>query len=597
VLFSGGLVKKIIATLLLMHILLCAAGAFAADFHEFSRTPPRGWNSWDSFGTTVTEKQIKEQADAMAKILLPAGYNILTVDIQWYEPNSVGHAYNPDAVLSMDDYGRLMPALKKFPSAVDGAGFKPLADYVHGKGLLFGIHIMRGIPKQAVNQNTQVLGAAVRARDIALTDSTCSWNPDMYGIDATKQEGQAYYDSIIQLYASWGVDYIKVDDIARPYDDIQSAEIEAIRKAIDKSGRSIVLSLSPGATPVSKGKHVSNHANLWRITDDFWDRWGLLHAMFERLDVWTPYRQPGAWPDADMIPLGIVDFGRPTRFTPDEQYTLMSLWSIARSPLIFGGDMTRLDKLTTRLLTNNEVLRVNQNSFNNRQISRNNNLIVWAADVPGSRDKYVALFNAQSRGDAYDFSQADYVSPVFTGPKASQKIEVSIKNGKRLVFFVKDSGDGNYLDHAVWENPTLHGSAGSIKLTSLDWVFAEADWGTPHKNYTVEGKPIIIDGQHIEGVGTHADSIIAFDIPEGYESFTSQGVSVHNGSVVFAVLVDRGIEAVGETSLVSVDFKDLGISGKAKVHDLWAHGDLGEFNGVFGRELRLHASGLYRVSP
>lgn len=369
------------------------------DYWQFETKPVLGWNSWDVFGTTVTEKQIKEQADAMAIHLLPSGYKYLTVDIQWYDPESKGHSYNPDATLTMDEYGRLTPGLKKFPSADNGKGFKPLADYVHSKGLKFGIHIMRGIPKQAVEKNTPILGTQVKAQDIAIKSSICHWNPDMYGVDATKPEGQAYYNSIIQMYADWGVDFIKVDDISRPYDSIQRAEIEAIRKAIDKTGRPIVLSLSPGATPVTAGDHVMTHANQWRITDDFWDKWDLLFAMFERLDAWTPYRGPGHFPDADMLPIGIVDFKRPTNFTQDEQYTLMSLWSIARSPLIFGGDMTKLDDFTQQMLTNPEVLKVNQESTNNRQLSNDKNRIVWTADVPDSKDKYIAFFNAQSKGD------------------------------------------------------------------------------------------------------------------------------------------------------------------------------------------------------
>ena len=369
-------------------------------YHSFAPAPPLGWNSWDIFGTTVTEQQIKEQADAMAEHLLPSGYQYLTVDIQWYEPESKRHFYNPNAELTMDAYGRLTPGLKKFPSAAGGKGFKPLADDVHSKGLKLGIHIMRGIPRQAVEKNLPVPGTNVRAADIALTGSTCPWNPDMYGVDATREEGRAYYRSIIEMYAEWGVDYIKVDDISRPYDVVQKAEIDAIREAIDLTGRPIVLSLSPGATPLSAGEHVMRNANLWRITDDFWDRWELLYAMFERLDAWTLYRGPGHYPDADMLPIGVIDFGRPTKFTPDEHYTLMSLWAIARSPLIFGGDMTQLDPFTKEMLTNPNMLKVNRESTNNRQISRDRDLIVWAADIPGSPDKYVALFNARSLGDA-----------------------------------------------------------------------------------------------------------------------------------------------------------------------------------------------------
>lgn len=381
---------------------VCASTALAVTspgHWDYAPTPPMGWNSWDNFGTAITEQQVHEQADAMAEILKPAGYDVFTVDIQWYEPNSQGHGYKEGAPLELDGYGRLLPAVKKFPSAANGAGFKPLADYVHAKGLRFGIHLMRGIPRQAVRENTPVLGTNVRAADIADPRSTCSWNPDMFGVDLRKPGAQAYYDSLFELYASWGVDFVKVDDIARPYDEGQKAEIEAIRRAIDKTGRRIVLSLSPGDTPIERGEHVMTHANMWRISDDFWDQWGPLQGMFGRLEKWTKYRTDGAWPDADMLPFGIVEQGRPTRFTRDEQTLCMTLWCIARSPLIFGGDLTRLDAFTRELLTNPEVLAVNQHSVQNRQLSRQGDLIVWIADVPGSRDRYVALFNAQTAPD------------------------------------------------------------------------------------------------------------------------------------------------------------------------------------------------------
>jgi len=568
------------------------------DYHAWATTPPLGWNSWDCFGTTVTEQQIKEQADAMAKYLLPSGYKYLTVDIQWYEPEAKGHAYDPKAVLTMDEYGRLTPGLKKFPSAADGKGFKPLADYVHSKGLKFGIHIMRGIPRQAVEKNTPVLGTAVKSQDIALTNSRCAWNPDMYGVDATKPEGQAYYNSIVQMYADWGVDFIKCDDISRPYDNVQKAEIEALRNAIDKTGRPIILSLSPGATPVTAAEHVMNHANMWRITDDFWDRWGLLLAMFERLDTWTPYRGPGHFPDADMLPIGIVEFQRPTNFTKNEQYTLMSMWAIGRSPLIFGGDMTKLDDFTKEMLTNPEMLKVNQQSINNRQVSRDKNLIVWTADVPNSKDKYVALFNAQSKGDNIDFNNADYASPLIAGKGSSQKVEVSVKDGKKLVLFVKDGGNGFDWDHVVWVDLVLHGPKGDLKLTDLKWISASAGWGEAHVNRTCDNKPIVINDKAAEGIGTHAESIIIYELPQGYDTFTATGVVTQDkGSVVFGVLVSKGGMDLPETANVKVNFQSIGIKGKVKVRDLWSHKDLGIFNENFSRELLQHGAGLYQISP
>jgi hypothetical protein len=372
----------------------------AKDFHQWAATPPMGWNSWDAFGTTVTETQIKQQADFMAAKLNAHGWQYITVDIQWYQPTAKGHSYEEGATLAMDGSSRLVPALEKFPSAADGRGFKPLADYVHGKGLKFGIHMMRGIPRQAVKQNTPILGSHVRAADIANINSVCTWNPDMYGVDMSKPGAQAYYDSLMQQLADWGVDFVKVDDLSRPYDQ-NRAEIEAIRKAIAKTGRPIVFSTSPGETALSAGDHVNRHANMWRISDDFWDRWELLLPQFKRLHDWTPYRITGAWPDADMLPLGIVEFDRPTRFTRDEQITLMTLWSIARSPLIHGGDLTRTDPFTLSLLTNDEVLAVNQHSANNRQLFRTDDgLIAWVADAADGRSRYLAAFDTRDAGEA-----------------------------------------------------------------------------------------------------------------------------------------------------------------------------------------------------
>jgi hypothetical protein len=503
----------------------------------------------------------------------------------------------------MDEYSRLIPGLTKFPSSANGKGFKPLADYVHDKGLKFGIHIMRGIAKQTVRENTAILGTDAHAADIANTNSTCAWNPDMYGVDMSKPGAQAYYNSIIQLYASWGVDFIKVDDIARPYDAVQQAEIEAIRKAIDGCGRPIVLSLSPGDTPIERGEHVMNHANMWRISDDFWDRWAPLYGMFGRLEKWMPYRADGAWPDADMLPFGIVEFDRPTRFTQNEQITCMSLWCIARSPLILGADMTRMDNFTIKLLTNPEVLSVNQKSTNNRQVSKENDLFVWAADIPGSRDKYVALFNAQSNDVPFDLSQPTYRSEMMRGQPGSQvvDIEVPIKNARRLVLAVGDGGNGFDYDHAAWVEPVLTGSAGTLKLTDLDWVMATAGWNETRKHRTVDGRRLTLNGEPVEGIGTHAVSVIEFEIPEGYDTFTSKGIITNGsrgrGQFEFMVLVDPVKKNKPEQSRVSVSFADVGLTDKAKIRDLWSHRDLGEFTGSFGREIPMHGAGLFRLTP
>lgn len=358
-----------------------------------AQTPPMGWNSWNSFATTITEAQARETARIMADKLLPFGYDVFTVDIQWYEPNAASYTYNAKPVPAMDGNGRLLPAPNRFPSSANGRGFAPLAAEVHALGLKFGVHLMRGIPRLAVERNLPVLGTQVRAADIADTSSTCSWNPDMYGVDMTRPGAQAYYDSVFRLFASWGVDFVKMDDMSRPY-DAHALEIEAAHKAIAASGRPMILSLSPGETPVTRGEHVRRFAQMWRISDDFWDEWPLLEAQFTRLENWNPWRRPGGWPDADMLPLGRLALGeRDTKFTPDEQRTLMTLWSIARSPLIMGGDLRHLDDPTLALLTNREVLAVNQGSTDNQPHFLADGVRVWSARPADGRGRYVALFN------------------------------------------------------------------------------------------------------------------------------------------------------------------------------------------------------------
>ena len=360
-------------------------------------TPPMGWNSWNSFGPTVNETQARETARIMAEKLLPFGYNVFTIDIQWYEPEAKSYTYNSEPVPAIDGYGRLLPAPNRFPSSAGGKGFAPLAAEVHKLGLKFGVHLMRGIPRLAVKLNLPVLATKYRAQDIADTSSICPWNPDMYGVDMRKAGAQDYYDSVFRLFASWGVDFVKMDDMSRPY-DAHAPEIEAAHKAILATGRPIVLSLSPGETPVARAEHVRRNAQMWRISDDFWDEWPLLEAQFTRLENWNPHRRPGGWPDADMLPFGRLALGqRDTKFTPAEQRTVMTLWSIARSPLIMGGDLRHLDAPTLALLANPEVIAVNQHSSDNQPLFIEDGMRIWTARPEGSADLYVALFNTTDK--------------------------------------------------------------------------------------------------------------------------------------------------------------------------------------------------------
>jgi len=358
--------------------------------------PPMGWNSWDAYGTTVREDEVKANADVMAASLKQYGWQYIVVDIQWYEPNAQAHGYRAGAVLSMDEHGRLIPAANRFTSSAHGEGFKRLADYVHSKGLKFGIHILRGIPRQAVEKNLPILGTGIHAAEIANTANVCDWNADMYGVDMSKPGAQAYYDSIVALYAVWGVDFIKADDMARPY---HTDEIAALHKAILKSGHPIVLSLSPGPAPLNQVDDLRSHAEMWRIEDDLWDTWDSVKAMYKDAAAWLPLVAPGHWPDADMLPLGRIGIraergeDRNSRLTHDEQKTMMSMWSMLRSPLIVGGDLPSLDPFTRSLLTNAEVLNIDQRSSNTTVAYSEGDLHVWTSKGASPDVVYAALFN------------------------------------------------------------------------------------------------------------------------------------------------------------------------------------------------------------
>jgi hypothetical protein len=383
-------------------IVILAAPALCAAAEGVAATPPMGWNSWDCFGNAVTEAQVKANADYMARRLKQHGWHYVVVDIQWSEPHPLSTGYRPEAALDMDEFGRLIPATTRFPSAAGGHGFRPLADYVHGLGLSFGIHIMRGIPRQAVKTNLPVFGFSAHAADIADVNSTCPWNNDMFGVDMSKPGAKAYYDSLLKLYAEWGVDFIKTDDISRP---THREELAALHSAIQMTGRPIALSLSPGPAMVKDADFLRENANMWRVSDDFWDDWRLLRQNFILLSIWSSFGRPGAWPDADMLPLGRIGISaatgesRRSKFTPEEQRTLLSLWSIAQAPLIFGGDLPSNDEFTESLITNDDVLAVDQTGAHGGAFAEEGDHIIWTADAPGGA-KFFAVFNVGDRAAA-----------------------------------------------------------------------------------------------------------------------------------------------------------------------------------------------------
>ena len=388
-------------------------GAVAEPFHAWALTPPLGWNSWDSFGQAVTEDEVKANADFMAARLAKFGWRYIVVDIEWSEPQRLGPDYPVHSKSEVDGFGRFVPAELRFPSSSDGRGFKPLADYIHRKGLKFGVHIVRGIPRLAVERNTPIEGTTFRAADIADKVDFCDWNEDQWGVDISRPGAQEWYDSLFRQLAAWGVDFVKADDVC-----YRGEEIAMLRRAIDKTGRPIVLSLSYGPMPLDRAEALVQNANSWRLLGDLWDYWDQVLPAFRRLHDWAPYAGLGHWPDPDMLPLGRLralpaGWSKNVTMNPgyfemvshggredvanflsrDEQRTVMTLWAVARAPLMFGGHLPASDAWTMSLITNTGVLAVNQRSRHNRQLFHANGLAAWTADDGDSDDKYVAVFN------------------------------------------------------------------------------------------------------------------------------------------------------------------------------------------------------------
>jgi alpha-galactosidase len=404
----------------LLAIRIVVAGLPCIAATALAPTPPMGWNSWDSYGLTVTEAEFKANVSWFHQHLQPLGWQYVVVDEGWYlrNPGQKGAAQG----FVMDPDGRYLVADNRFPSAAAGAGFKPLADYVHSLGLMFGLHIIRGIPREAVEKNLPIAGSAYHAAEAANTADTCRWNADNYGLKANAA-AQAYYDSVARLYAGWGVDFIKVDCISRPY---QEDEIHMMSKALGKSGRPIVLSLSPGPTPIDEAEDLRKYAQLWRISDDMWDTWSApegktfpagLVRQFALTAKWAPHIESGHWPDADMLPLGYLGprpgwgEARSSRLTADESRTLMTLWSMARSPLVIGSNLTRIDPATVALYANPEVIAVDQHSRENHELSRKGSVVVWTAAPESGGGRYLAFFNLGDAAQEVNYSWKDVGLP------------------------------------------------------------------------------------------------------------------------------------------------------------------------------------------
>ena len=562
--------KRIVAPVLvaLMTLTANAQESSIETFRTWAPTPPMGWNSWDCYYSSANEKVVMDNARYIAeKGLDEYGWEYVVLDIRWYanHPSLGGGNYNQrgDQDCVLDEYGRYLPSPSRFPSCmVDGVnqGFKAMADSIHRMGLKFGIHIMRGLPKYILNNPSayKLKGSESTSWSQVYTNTTpeCTWLKDNLTIQ-NNEAGQLYYNSIFDLYAEWGVDFIKIDDLSRPF---HTDEIRMIRKAIDQTGRPIVLSLSPGKTQFEYAQDCLDNANMWRMMDDLWDTWSGVDLVFREAAEWAQYARPGNYADCDMLPLGHIaatigdpgycsaDKGHWTNLTQDEQYTVMTLWGICHSPLFFGGDMTKNDDFTNSLLTNEEYHQMHKYGVEAHEVSTNedNGHTVWTSIDPATGNRYLALFNrATTRW--VEGSKALYCSETVAYTTDGHAVEVDIKwpeGSKQLVLVVDDGGDNYNYDHGDWINPTLVLADGSeVELTGkyLTRTYTASYFNRVNENKNVDhGGAMKVLGQTYErGFSTDANAALFFTIPDDMEVVRFKALAAAD---------DSGIGQTGSTT-------------------------------------------------
>jgi len=562
--------SKLLFTFILASLSACFTYAQQdmATFRTWAMTPPMGWNSWDCYYSSVTEKEVMQNAHYLVdNDLVKHGWEYVVIDIRWYcnHPSLGGGYYNQNSTQDyvLDEHGRYLPSPTRFPSAmVNGVnkGFKAIADSLHNMGLKLGIHIMRGVPKSVVGSSYKLKGSESTPWASVYNGTTppCTWLKDNLLVK-NNEYGQLYYNSIMDLYAEWGVDFIKVDDIARPF---YTDEIRMIRKAIDQTGRPIVLSLSPGKTQYRYAEQCLENANMWRMMDDLWDNWAHVDAVFAEANEWSKHYRPGNYADCDMLPLGQIsmtiedkgyagaDGGRWTNLTKDEQRTLMTLWGICHSPLFFGGEMTRNDDFTLSLMTNEEYHQMHKYGVNAHQVmdDKDKGHTVWTSVDPATGNRYLAMFQRDNTQWVIG-NKALYKSETVAYTTDGHAAEVDIEwpeGEKTLVLVVDDGGDGFNYDHGDWINPTLVLRDGTeVELTGKykSREFTESYFNRVRENRNVDhgGTMKVMGKSYSRGFSADANAAIFFTIPDEMDVVRFKALAAAD---------DSGIGQTGATTSV-----------------------------------------------
>ena len=537
-----------------------------ATFRTWAMTPPMGWNSWDCYYSSVTEKEVMQNAQYLVDHdLVKYGWEYVVVDIRWYcnHPSLGGGNYNQRGTQDyvLDEYGRYLPSPTRFPSCMqDGVnvGFKPLADKLHAMGLKLGIHIMRGVPQKVVGSNYKLKGSEDTpwTQVYSGTTSPCTWLKDNLLV-RNNEAGQLYYNSIMDLYAEWGVDFLKVDDLSRPF---YTDEIHMIRHAIDQTGRPIVLSLSPGKTQYQYAEECLANANMWRMMDDLWDTWSAVDAVFNEAHEWSQYARPGNYADCDMLPLGQIamtiadqgytaaDQGRWTRLSQNEQLTMMTLWGICHSPLFFGGEMTKNDDFTESLLTNEEYHQMHKYGQDAHQVMNDEDLgrVVWTSNIDDTR--YLALFQRDNTRWVVG-PKALYRSEVVAYTTDGHAVDVDIPwpEGQKTLVLVWDDGGDNYnYDHGDWINPTLvlrDGTEVELTGTYKTRQYTNSYFNRIYENKNVDngGKMKVLGQTYDRGFSADANAALFFQIPDEMDVIRFKAMAAAD---------DSGIGQTGSTTSI-----------------------------------------------
>jgi alpha-galactosidase len=385
--------------------------------------PPLGWNSFDSYGVYLHHEAAMENLKAMSKLLQPHGYEYFVIDGGWYGEFKLaeGTLYPLEKhaeTVNMNEFAIYQPSKVYF-----GQGFKPIVDLGHELGLKMGLHLMRGISRKAVEQNLPIKNSKYRAADIANKNSTCAWNQHNYGVDMSKPGAQDFYDSVYAQVAEWGFDFVKVDDL-----NAYPEEIIAIADAIEKSGRPMVFSLSPGGPVYMPDLPYYKRAHMLRNSVDIWDRKADIDKGFFSWKRFQGIGHAGFWPDLDMIPFGKLQLMSPAKysdgekdvalaglgntrqsnFTPAQMRTFITMRALAASPLFMGGDLLTLDEYSLKLITDPDMLACNQNGEVGFNVYEKDGIEVWLThekDKPGSG--WLGIFNRNDNAKSVKLSRED----------------------------------------------------------------------------------------------------------------------------------------------------------------------------------------------